>query len=106
MMSDKRFILKADKTIYIVDKEQNHKIRDMYKSCEVLNELAEENEQLKQQLNFVDKYLQKRDYSTLFVVREGKQIIALFPNEQRARYYCEENLAYLTYAREKWERIV
>lgn len=48
-MSEKRFLLKTDKRTYIVDKEQNHKIRDMYKSCEVLNELYEENEQLKQE---------------------------------------------------------
>lgn len=44
-------MLKTDKTLQIIDKEKNHRIRDMYKSCEVLNELAEENEQLRKELD-------------------------------------------------------
>lgn len=43
---------------------------------------------------------------TLFVVRERDNIIALFPNEQRAIQYCKENMAHLTYQKEEWERMV
>lgn len=48
-MSEKRFLLKTNKKLQIIDKEKNHRIRDMYKACEVLNELAEENEKLKKE---------------------------------------------------------
>ena len=41
----------------------------------------------------------------LYVVRERDKIIALFPNEQRCRFYCQENMAHLTYELEEWERI-
>ena len=37
-MSEKRFILKVDKTTFIIDKQENHRIRDMYRACDVLNE--------------------------------------------------------------------
>ena len=48
-MSDERFIAKIDKTLYIVDTEKNHKIRDTYKACEVLNQLNNEIILLKEQ---------------------------------------------------------
>lgn len=37
-----RFFVKIGKKVQIIDKEQNHKIRDLYKACEVLNEQQEE----------------------------------------------------------------
>ena len=40
-----------------------------------------------------------------YVVRDGKEIIALFPNEQRCRFFCQENMAHLTYELEEWERV-
>lgn len=41
----------------------------------------------------------------VFVVRDGKNPVALFFNEQRAMYYCQENMAHLTYQQEKWCRV-
>ena len=38
----------------------------------------------------------------LYVVRENDKIIALFTNEQRAKFYCRENLANLHYQKEEW----
>lgn len=40
----------------------------------------------------------------VYVVRQGKEIVALFPNEQRAIYYCQEQLANLHYQKELWRR--
>lgn len=40
----------------------------------------------------------------LYVVRENDKIIALFTNEQRAKFYCRENLANLHYQKETWIR--
>lgn len=40
----------------------------------------------------------------LYVVRYGKEIVALFPNKQRAIYYCQEQLPNLHYQKEVWER--
>lgn len=40
----------------------------------------------------------------LYVVRESNKIIALFTSEQRARFYCRENLANLHYQKEEWIR--
>ncbi len=51
-MSEKRFLLKTDKTTFIIDKSKNHRIRDMYKSCEVLNELYGKYEKLKHKMDF------------------------------------------------------
>lgn len=42
----------------------------------------------------------------LYVVRQGKEIVALFPNEQRAVYYCQEQLANLHYQKEIWRRVI
>ena len=47
--------------------------------------------------------------SEFFVVRENDKIIALFTSEQRAKFYCRENLANLHYQKEEWiikERVV
>ena len=33
-----RFFVKIGKKVQIIDQEQNHRIRDLYKACEVLNE--------------------------------------------------------------------
>lgn len=40
----------------------------------------------------------------LYVVRENNKIIALFVSEQRAKFYCRENLANLHYQKETWVR--
>ena len=40
----------------------------------------------------------------LYVVRENDKIIALFTNEQRAKFCCRENLANLHYQKETWVR--
>ena len=40
----------------------------------------------------------------LYVVREDDKIIALFMNEQRAKFYYRENLANLHYQKEAWVR--
>ena len=37
-----RFFVKIDKKVQIIDQERNHRIRDLYKACEVLNEQQEE----------------------------------------------------------------
>lgn len=37
-----RFFVKVGKKVQIIDQEQNHRIRDLYKACEVLNEQQEE----------------------------------------------------------------
>ena len=42
----------------------------------------------------------------LYVVREHDKIVALFPNEQRAIYYCQEQLANLHYQKELWRRVI
>ena len=65
-----------------------------------INKLKEENEQLKKQNKVTSEF---------FVVRENDKIIALFTSEQRAKFYCRENLANLHYQKEEWiikERVV
>ncbi len=37
-----RFFVKVGKKVQIIDQERNHRIRDLYKACEVLNEQQEE----------------------------------------------------------------
>lgn len=37
-----RFFVKIGKKVQIIDQERNHRIRDLYKACEVLNEQQEE----------------------------------------------------------------
>lgn len=39
-------IAKVGKKVQIIDQERNHRIRDLYKACEVLNEQQEEIEEL------------------------------------------------------------
>ena len=45
-MVGERFIFKTDNKTHIIDKKENHKIKDMNKACEVLNKIAEINEKL------------------------------------------------------------
>lgn len=45
-MIEERFIFKTDNKTHIIDKKENHKIKDMNKACEVLNKIAEINEKL------------------------------------------------------------
>ena len=40
--------------------------------------------------------------SVFFVVSENDNIIAMFTSEQRAKFYCRENLANLHYQKEEW----
>lgn len=37
-----RFFVKVGKKVQIIDQERNHRIRDLYKACEVLNKQQEE----------------------------------------------------------------
>ena len=37
-----RFFVKIGKKVQIIDQERNHRIRDLYNACEVLNEQQEE----------------------------------------------------------------
>ena len=66
--------------------------RDLFDEIE---KLTEENKQLKKQNKVTSEF---------FVVRENDKIIALFTNEQRAKFYCRENLANLHYQKEEWIR--
>lgn len=66
--------------------------RDLFDEIE---RLTEENRQLKKQNKITSEF---------FVVRENNKIIALFTSEQRARFYCRENLANLHYQKEEWIR--
>lgn len=59
-----------------------------------------------QQATIEELRLQEKEKGVpVFVVREGKNPIALFFNEQRASLYCQENMANLTYQQEKWCRV-
>lgn len=40
----------------------------------------------------------------LYVVRQGNEIIALFPNQQEQKFYCNESISHFTYQKEEWER--
>ena len=65
--------------------------------CDLLNE---------QQATIEELRLQEKEKGVpVFVVRDGKNPVALFFNEQRAMYYCQENMAHLTYQQEKWCRV-
>ena len=54
-----RFFVKVGKKVQIIDQERNHRIRDLYKACEVLNEQQEEIEQLKQELDKIPKTIRE-----------------------------------------------
>ena len=59
-----------------------------------------------QQATIEELRLQEKEKGVpVFVVRDGKNPVALFFNEQRAMYYCQENMAHLTYQQEKWCRV-
>ena len=59
-----------------------------------------------QQTTIEELRLQEKEKGVpVFVVRDGKNPVALFFNEQRAMYYCQENVAHLTYQQEKWCRV-
>lgn len=112
-MSEKRF-----ECVFIEDDEFGgtfRRLKDnetgiMHMTCDVVDLLnfqntqikilKEENEQLKKQNKLTSEF---------FVVRENDKIIALFTSEQRAKFYCRENLANLHYQKEEWiikERVV
>ena len=108
MMSEKRFIIKkgssGDYDIYDNLKE-DYFIAD---SSLPVNSYVEEIVDLlnEQQATIEELRLQEKEKGVpVFVVRDGKNPVALFFNEQRAMYYCQENVAHLTYQQEKWCRV-
>lgn len=56
----KRFFIKVDKKVAIIDKQENHRIRDMYRACDVLNEQQATIKQLES-----DKAIAE-DYANIF----------------------------------------
>lgn len=97
MMSEKRFVWKCDDENCCIF---NTKEEKAYFNVEVVGVLNE------QQTIIEELRLQEKEKGVpVFVVREGKNPIALFFNEQRASLYCQENMANLTYQQEKWCRV-
>ena len=69
--------------------------------CKRIVELLNEQQDIIEELR-----LQEKEKGVpVFVVRNGKNPVALFFNEQRASWYCQENMAHLTYQQEKWCRV-
>lgn len=100
-MSEKRFIYEEEHYNFPVKKRirdtQNNETYDLKKCCGLLNE---------QQATIEELRLQEKEKGVpVFVVRDGKNPVALFFNEQRASLYCQENMANLTYQQEKWCRV-
>lgn len=97
MMSEKRFTLDDEENglcrCILVDGEE----MPTCEICDLLNEQQELIGELRLQ--------EKEKGVPVFVVRDGKNPIALFFNEQRASLYCQENMANLTYQQEKWCRV-
>lgn len=86
-----------DEVLLVVDNENKDWKGHILNIVELLNEQQELIEELRLQ--------EKEKGVPVFVVREGKNPIALFFNEQRASLYCQENMANLTYQQEKWCRV-
>ena len=95
--SDGRYTLMFDEhTFFVWDNEKDERMT-------ALNVTKKLNEQ---QATIEELRLQEKEKGVpVFVVRDGKNPIALFFNEQRASLYCQENIANLTYQQEKWCRV-
>lgn len=65
--------------------------------------LKKQEELIQIQENLIKQIEEKS--TTVYAVRENGTLIALFPNEQRCRYYCQEHDANLTYQKERWVRL-
>ena len=99
-MSEKRFIVGETLMDYYqikCEKEDYSRVLAPNTVVVLLNE---------QQATIEELRLQEKEKGVpVFVVRDGKNPVALFFNEQRAMYYCQENMAHLTYQQEKWCRV-
>lgn len=95
-MSEKRFVLCKKGDVEYIKDNGCVQLYGFDVICEMLNEQQELIEKLRLQ--------EKNKGVSVFVVRESKNPIALFFNEQRASLYCQENMANLTYQQEKWCR--
>ena len=110
-MSEQRFIaeqvdvVNEDETevwdiVFDTEKTYAFMVRDTDTAndlCGLLNE---------QQATIDELRLQKKDNGlSVYVVRDGKNPVAMFFNEQRASFYCQEHMANLTYQQEKWCRV-
>lgn len=95
--SDGRYTLMFDEhTFFVWDNEKDERMT-------ALNVTKKLNEQ---QATIEELRLQEKEKGVpVFVVRDGKNPVALFFNEQRASWYCQENMAHLTYQQEKWCRV-
>jgi len=60
-MTERRFIytFKKNGTMVIIDKKDNVLIRDKYRACDYLNRLNNENEQLKEDLDYYKKRIKE-----------------------------------------------
>lgn len=111
-MSEKRFFVKvySNNEPFFFDEKQEY-VEERYTCEDVRNlhpmEYWQVVELLNEQQKLIEKLrLQEKDKGVpVFVVRDGKNPIALFFNEQRASLYCQENMANLTYQQEKWCRV-
>ena len=56
-----RFFVKSGKKVQIIDQERNHKIRDLYDACEVLNGQQEEIAYWKHRVNSLLMILSQYD---------------------------------------------
>ena len=99
----KRFICgmgftKNNDPIRIIHDKENDKDYYLFADlCKIMNE---------QQATIDELRLQKKDNGlSVYVVRDGKNPVAMFFNEQRASFYCQEHMANLTYQQEKWCRV-
>ena len=96
-MSDKRFIALGSRFIKDTLTGEEFYAPSEDELLDLLNE---------QQATIEELRLQEKEKGVpVFVVRDGKNPVALFFNEQRAMYYCQENMAHLTYQQEKWCRV-
>ena len=96
-MSEKRFEVLFYGDVINCVKDGNGKEYNLHETIDIL---------MKQQATIEELRLQEKEKGVpVFVVRDGKNPVALFFNEQRAMYYCQENMAHLTYQQEKWCRV-
>lgn len=95
--ADGRYVLMFDEhTFFVWDNEKDERMCAL-ETTKRLNE---------QQATIEELRLQEKEKGVpVFVVRDGKNPVALFFNEQRASWFCQENMANLTYQQEKWCRV-
>lgn len=99
---DKHIIMDYDGEVYeLYECEDVNKLTDLlnnqYKIMMKQESLADMQESL---INGMEN-----KSMTVYTVREGDRIVALFPNEHRARFYCMEHDANLHYQKERWGRL-